>query len=199
MLGTWDTARLNIYAYDRVAFNTTAGTLFYTMGSAGGGSGGTTNLVRPVSIRKAFNVTTPDDFEIPIKLATVDEITQPDFFRQASIVELLYYDAQYPTAGVSLYPIPATNASIVMYVWQQLPQFALLTTGFDMPPGYENAIILNLAVRVASMFGIQPSPALIGEAQAAYESMRGLNAPPIPGAAEEAQASQPPPGPANTQ
>jgi hypothetical protein len=190
MLGTWDTKRLNIFTLLRSDYALTAGFENYTIGGAGGGSGGTLNAVRPVAIRNANIITSVDAFSIPLRLVPASEFfAEPDRNRQAAVPLLLYYDAAYPTATLYLYPVPLNAASLELFTWQQFTQFALLTTIFDMPPGYENAIILNLAVRVAPMFNIQPSAALIGEAQDAYESIRGLNAPPIPGAAEEAQAS----------
>jgi hypothetical protein len=54
----------------------------------------------------------------------------------------------------SLWPVPnvSTN-SFVLYRTQPIPTFVSLVATYDLPPGYEEAIVMNLAKRLATPYG----------------------------------------------
>jgi hypothetical protein len=62
-----------------------------------------------------------------------------------------------------------------LWVWRQLHQFSSLTEDFQFPPGYEKALLLQLAAELAiERFG-KADPALLAEAAQAFEELGALN------------------------
>jgi hypothetical protein len=162
MIDTWATNRLTIYSVARTALNLSASTQTYTIGT-----GGTWNIARPIWITAAGVI--PDSTaaaaqktEIPIRILTVEQ------WRDIAIKELtstypqeMYYDKTW-TAGlgnIEVWPIPtSSNSQVVLYTPTALVQFADLTTNYTFPPGYEEALRYQLALRLAPEFGRQLSP-----------------------------------------
>lgn len=75
-----------------------------------------------------------------------------------------YYNATYAGGLGTLWlwpkPTQATNA-IVLYVAQQIAQFADLVTAYDFPPGYADLFEYGVALRLAPAFG-QANADIIG-------------------------------------
>lgn len=74
-----------------------------------------------------------------------------------SLFTSVYYNPTFTTTGlgtVSLWPVPldATN-SLVLYVSQALTQFTTLTALYQVPDGYEDALVYNLARRIYKPWG----------------------------------------------
>lgn len=66
-----------------------------------------------------------------------------------SIPTIFYYDANYPLSNLKLYPVPVGVVSITLVDENALSGFDSLDTVFAMPPEYEEALIYNLAIRLA--------------------------------------------------
>ena len=163
MLDTWATERLTIYTVARTVLNLSADTQDYTIGT-----GGTFNIVRHVWIVGASVI--PDKtatgaqlLELPI----AESITVTDW-QNVSVKGLtstyptqFYYDKNWVSglATISVWPIPNnSNCQMVLYTPTALTAFADLTTAYTFPPGYEEAMRYQLALRLAPEFGAQPSP-----------------------------------------
>ena len=67
--------------------------------------------------------------------------------------QAIYYEAQYPLGIVECFPI-ATGCTLYMRVLNIVKQFTSLTDTIDMPPGYEDYIMLALAIRMAPSYGM---------------------------------------------
>jgi len=91
----------------------------------------------------------------------------------------LFYDSTWPL-GV-LYPYPVPNAGLYelhVSIEQILPPaFVTSSTVLTLPFEYYNAIVLNLALRLRSFYGIQtfPGDMLPGLAKDALDTIRGAN------------------------
>jgi hypothetical protein len=58
-----------------------------------------------------------------------------------------------------LWPTPTVDTNdLVIYRPDQLSEFADLTTEYQVPNGYEEALVYNLAIRLAAPFGRQIPP-----------------------------------------
>jgi hypothetical protein len=181
LMAEWSTERLLVYAMSRFTSALTPAQQSYTIGT-----GGAFNTARPIAIRSAVIVTLSGGFVHPLDL--VDQVgwnAMPGRSRQASIPLKCWYQSTYPLGTLWLWPTPNAAATIELYSWVQLAQFVALTDTFDLPPGYEKAIVTNLALALASQFATQPSPSLVDTAAKAKAAISGVNAPPIPGVAEE--------------
>jgi hypothetical protein len=193
ILASWSIQRLNIYAILRQEWNLSNGTQQYTIGA-----GGAFNGPRPVSIRQATFVTQSSGLRFPIQILTAEQ--WGSILEQGAagpIVRKLYYDDNYPLATIYVTPAPNAGGNLELYTWEQITQLASLTTTFDMPPGYELALRYNLALALAPGYGRPIDPLLKDDADRALAALRGLNAPPHQGEAQEVQsegAAAPVPG-----
>lgn len=163
MIDSWATERLTIYTVARTEFNLSSGTQDYTIGA-----GGTFNIVRPLWIVAASIITdstaaADQKIELPIEQAmTTREWQQVTLKGLQSTYPLgFYYDHNW-TAGlatISVWPIPnVANVQLVLYTPTALTAFADLTTAYTFPPGYEEAMRYQVALRLAPEFGANLSP-----------------------------------------
>ena len=76
---------------------------------------------------------------------------------QGANTQALYYHGTYPNGTVYLYPI-ATGCTLKMRVLNTVKQFATTAGNIDMPEGYEDAIMLALAIRMAPQYGKKVNP-----------------------------------------
>jgi hypothetical protein len=185
MMQAWDTMRLNIFAASEAVYTLTSGQYLYTIGTEGSPS---FNALRPVSIRAANIISGGLRFGIRI-ISVEDWAMLPEQSNVATVPRLLYYDNDYPQARIYLNPGPnSSSTQLELFTWEQLTQFASLTTPFDLPPAYQNAIEWNLAVDLCDMFGRPITQTVAGNAQRYMQALQGLNLPPSPGQSQEAQA-----------
>jgi hypothetical protein len=68
------------------------------------------------------------------------------------IPEVLYDDYAYPLSTLYLYPQAQAGYQLEMFVWHLVPYFLSPEDFIYTPPGYEDALVLNLAVRLAPHF-----------------------------------------------
>ena len=65
----------------------------------------------------------------------------------------LFYKPEYPLGKVILYPPPLSGLTLYLYSAKPFTAFVELNESVSFPPGYQEAIEFNLAVRIAPDFG----------------------------------------------
>lgn len=182
MLNAWLTQRLMVYAIDEQAFNLVANTRTYTLGP--GGTWDTTPLYgastpRPVRVERAnLRVTSLDpDLDVPMRVLTQEEY---EFLRVKGLssnwATWLYYRPDFPLGTVIVYPTPTAVEQVVLWLWKPLTQALALATTVTMPPGYEEALVYNLARRCAHEFdGGILSPDAMQMANDTLAAVKSLN------------------------
>jgi hypothetical protein len=140
---------------------------------------------RPIKIESAgIRVENPHDtnkwLRIPLKLITsVERAAIADKFAEATVPENLFYD-QAATGSLYLWPIPTFTGTpkpaIELTTWAQLSSYASLATDNTFPPGYDNAIVHNLACRLAPFYGLQCPAEVAAQAAAGMNLIRRRNA-----------------------
>ena len=79
-------------------------------------------------------------------------------------------------ATISVWPIPDNSScQLVLYTPTALSQFADLTTAYTFPPGYEEAMRYQLALRLAPEFGVSITPEIFKLAADTYANVKRLN------------------------
>ena len=143
MLSSWSTQRLSVYTIAR-STHTLTGASDYTIGT-----GADFDTARPTRIDAAALLAAGSTTEQPIDVYRL--IGSP---RR----EGLYYSFGFPVATIHLEPAPAAGDTLALYVWQPLGAVtdADLDDEISFPPGYEDAIRYNLAVRLAPEWGKVP-------------------------------------------
>lgn len=155
MLGLWNIDQLLILGISINAYTLTAGKKTYQIGPGGADFPA---AARPIEIDRAniiVNTTTPVVRE-PVCLLTPRQwaaIAVQDI--PGTIPWSLYNDGGTPFATLYLYGQALTTYQLELFTWQPIPSFAALTDQVILPPGYEEAIVWNLAIRLAAMFPTQ--------------------------------------------
>jgi hypothetical protein len=150
MLRSWSALRINTFASVKETFSTVAGTSYYTWGT-----GGTINTARPHQIIGAV-------IRDSAGVDHVVDLISEGKYRSISVKATdgrpygLFFQPAYPLAGVYLYPTP--NEAEVIYIdsfkaFTETSSFDSIASTLAFPSEYEEAIIYNLARRLASEFG----------------------------------------------
>lgn len=174
MLDSWQTERLSVYQIREESFTWAGSSQSRTVGS-----GGNFSTDRPVRVdpSSAF-VSNSIDYAIgPRGLIDVSAWAAiPDKTTQSTIPWLLY--PEYGTTLVTLYayPIPSASITFKLRSWKRLQSFSALTDALDLPPGYEEAIVFNLAERFGLEFGKELSRTAQRIASVSKANIRKINA-----------------------
>lgn len=174
MLDSWSVDKLMIYALlqESKALTTSVGS--YTIGS--GGAWNTTRptkIVDPCFIRDSANA----DHEVDI----IDAVAYGNLGFKSSdgaYPFALFYDEAFVSGLGTIYLYPKPAASLTLYInsWKQLQQFTDLTTTISLPPGYQLAIEMNLAILLGPGYGKTPTAELKDIARTSKASLKKVNA-----------------------
>ncbi len=156
---------LNIGGFDYTVASVTSGTALVLQSSAGvrtnvpytsPGFGPDFNAPRPIRIDRASVVYQPSGQyapELPLYMMSVRQWEDLAIKTITSTIPTqIYADNAFPNCNLNLWPIPTLALPFILYTWQAV------TTGFTVsqldaalvfPPGYQDAIRYNLAVRLA--------------------------------------------------
>ncbi len=156
MVGQWQTQRLTIFVEERQLFPLTSGQQAYTIGV-----GGDFNHARPLFLSRASIISNnnPDQpLELPMNLFSTQQWQQqiPTKNIDSALPTTIYYDYSW-NAGLGriyVWPIPnVTNVQICLYLPTAITEFAELAADYTYPPGYWDALVYNLAVRLCPEYG----------------------------------------------
>lgn len=143
MLDSWSIQELNVYQVLLENFTWSSGNASRSIGP-----GGDFDTRRPVELIGAYQRLSGIDY--PLHVLTEGEYAGiSDKSTQSDIVSRIWYNPSHPTGTLYAYPVPSVNADIHLRTWQSLQFFDNAEEQISLPPGYEDAIIFNLAVVVA--------------------------------------------------
>lgn len=152
MLESWQNDRLMVYDVREDSKAMVSGQENYTIGT-----GGDFNIPRPTMIESLFVRAsgidypmlelTPEEFsKISTKEATTSDI--PSHFK---------FDGSYSTASVTVWPSPSSTNTLRLRSYRIISAFATAGDTVSLPPGYEDALAYNLAMR---MWPEYPNPSV---------------------------------------
>jgi hypothetical protein len=182
MLDSWSIDKLSVYALQEDTHTLTPGTATYTIGS-----GATINTARPDEIQRAFARTGTVDY--PLDISGDKYYSEIPDKTVTGTPEELYYNPTYPNGTISLFPVPDIAYVLHIYQWVTLQSFTSLTTSLSLPPGYERAIVYNLAIEIAPEYGAVVSQEAIKVARESYANVKRRNKKPIYSGTETAWLS----------
>ncbi len=154
MIGAWATQRLTIPVIRSDEYTLTPSTGTYTIGD-----GGDFDAARPVKIERAnlIDLTNPSSpLHQPLRVITVTawaDIRLPTL--TSTVPTHLYYMTSYPLGQIKLWPVPTAANRVELFTQEPLSRIATLTEDLEFvpdPPGYEEAVKYNLAVRLKTLF-----------------------------------------------
>lgn len=181
MIDTWQAERLMIFTVNRVLLGSlTVGQQAYTLGP-----GGYFDMPRPAQIERygIISLTNPSQpLELPLNddgqnLTTDEWANIPVKNVQTSLPLYVWDDEGYPLRTLNFWCIPNANVQVTIYPWQLLNSFPDPTTDESFPPGYEECIVYNLAMRLTMEFGGNVPPLLPSMATTAKAIVKSKNIP----------------------
>lgn len=145
LLDSWNAERPLMYDVKRTTHTLIASTNPHTIGT-----GGNFDTDRPVKIEDAGIIQSGETTESPIYVAkTMAEYAAILDKASTGTPDFLYYEPAFALGKIHLYPVPDAADTLVLYRWTPLASIASVNTTVSLPPGYEEAFDLNLAVRLA--------------------------------------------------
>lgn len=169
MLESWANENLTLISQQEQSFPLVIGTNSYTIGS-----GGDINVTRPLQILSAY-VQDSGGNNYPLTVRTRDQwnmIGNKSSIITSQIPTDMFYDPTMPLGTVYVFPYPLTTYNVFFDSYLQLTTFSSLTVSTAMSPGYERALVYNLAVEISNQFGIP----MLGETNVADLASRSLAA-----------------------
>lgn len=188
MIGQWSQKRWVIYRLCQ-GMVTSTGARSYTIGPTGNIDESTDATPVPIAVRpdkledgcflRQTNVSPGNPTDFPLRLLTSKEdYAKIPLKSLTSFPQWIYYDPALPD-GI-IYPWPIAQSAIYQ-IWvlykQTLSEFASLDTVINLPPAYYEALLYNLAIRLANLYKmpILPTDPLIGLAKAGLDTVRAGN------------------------
>ena len=182
MLQEWERKRWLVYQLVTLLLPST-GLQSYSVGPGGYYDTGA-GSARPDKIEAAFlrqyqgGGVNPVDYPLEL-LISMEDYSRLTLKTLSSWTQCVFYDPGWPLGALYPWPIPTANIyGVGIVVKQQLPtKFATLATQISLPYEYYNAIVMNLAIRLRSMFsiGTYPGDPLPGLAKDSLNALRGAN------------------------
>lgn len=169
MIDSWSNESLLIHAKVREVFSLVGGTQSYTIGT-----GGTFNTDRPLRVDAASIKVGSTEYPLN-QLGIAEWAAISDKTSTSDIPTDMYLSGSYPLETISLYPTPSAANSIVLYSWKPLDQISTLDTDVSLPPGYEEALIYNAAIRLSPEYGRTVTAEVAMLAAEAKASIKRMN------------------------
>lgn len=174
MIGQWNRRRWLVYHLIDTAV-TCDGSQFYYIGDGGNFAIPRPDQIDAAYIRQMANTNTPVDY--PLRAISSYE----DYSRialkslQGGPSWMYFYDSGFPLGKI--YPLPIPNSQFELHIVTKvvLQRFNSVTDFVLLPPEYEEAIYLNLMVRLRMAYRMKPDPVMVGMAKAALETIRSSN------------------------
>jgi len=95
----------------------------------------------------------------------------------STLPQALYVNMTMPDATLYIYPVPSASFELHLMSVLELTQPSTLATTLVVPPGYLKAFRFNLAVEVATEFGIEPPPQVKRQAELSKRTIKRINNP----------------------
>lgn len=185
LTGSLNCDRLFIFTRTNYIFPLT-GQKTYTIGQDPSGNSPTADfdVPRPQLIEEANVIIFPGNSRRPLFLATEQQwskIRVQDI--PNAVPEVLYNDRAYPISTLYLWGQPMNGYQLELFVWSPVPTYTSLGDMVILPTQYEDALVLNLAVRLVTHFPLNPStprqvdPNLYQQARESLMRLESINAP----------------------
>lgn len=174
MIDQWGVEELMLYQVIRETFPLTNGQNPFTIGY-----GGDWNTARPTKIIDAYLTiqagSIPVDY--PMQVLNYDDYNAIRLKTlTTNFPSYLYYEPAFPIGTVYIYPIcAASNETITITSWKPLCLINDPTCYLELPPGYWEAIVFNLAIRMAEEYQFDIRPTTAALAQNALRIIKRMN------------------------
>lgn len=159
MIKTWGIEGLMVFKTTKEEFSLAGSQQSYTMGP-----GGDFDTVRPqriqlVTIKSGGTELPTDILNVQQWSEIINKTSQSNFPYQ------VYVEGTYPLETINFWPQPSTASTVIVYSNKPISDSLALSDEIALPPGYEECIKYNLAVKLAPEFGRPLDPLIFEEAK----------------------------------
>lgn len=151
MIDLWSNERLMIFTLSQTSFALTNSQGSYTIGN-----GGNFNMTRPTKLVDPCFIRDSDNFDSPLEIINMEAYGRiVEKTADGSYPKYVAYDSGFSatsTARIYFWPEPAASLTTFINTFQPLTNFSTVSQNLLMPPGYQDAIESNFAVRSAPGF-----------------------------------------------
>src|SRR5215831_4013027 len=178
LIGSLNCDRLFIYSIARYEYPLSGAKTFTVGIDPQGQTIADLNGPRPVQIDAANIIYSMPQIRRPLALLTdlgLRRVVVQDIAN--TIQYALYDDYAYPLSTLYIYPQPVPGYILELFMWQLVPSLVTCGDVVLLPPGYEDALVLNLAVRLGPHFQRNVDPDVRADAQKALMRLESINAP----------------------
>ena len=182
LVGTLNCDRLFIYSIARAEYPLTGGQTAYTIGEPADPFAQVDFLAQRPQLIESANILSGGTAVTRLAIATDPEWSKICCGQGNGMGAALYNDRAFPVSTLYLSGPPAGD-TLELFTWMQVPYFLTLTDEVLLPMQYEDALVLNLAIRLVTHFPLNPTqprivdPALYQQAREALMHLRSINAP----------------------
>jgi hypothetical protein len=177
LVDSWGTQRQTMYTVLRSVFTAASAQSAYSIGLTTPAS--TFAIERPLWIEHAAYIVPGSNpaVETPIPVITDDMYAAQAMKPQTNALpSTLYYQPTSGSAGsVILWPVLTQDVTLVLYIPVTVAQFPDLASGVILPTGYERALRYNLALELAPIFTVVPSPLVLRGAATSLADIKRAN------------------------
>ena len=172
IISSWSAEQLTCYNHVTESFSLSSGTMTYTWAS-----GGTFNSARPVKVTGATAVS--GVFQRAMEVLPMHEArkrtTNPDGATVA-LPSLLGWDQGYTSMNILIFPPPnASPGTVVVNSIKPITEPSSVSDNIALPPGWELALQLALAVKLQQKYDGQILDGLGAQAQSAKAALVQVN------------------------
>lgn len=150
MLRSWAAEKILVYASVQESFSISAGTYLYTWGT-----GGTFNTARPNEVIGGY-IRDSSSVDHPIDVVTEAKYRSVSVKSTVARPYMLYPHMRYPLAYMYFYPVPQDSETLYVTSFKPFTEtssFSSISDTLAFPVDYEEAMVYNLAVRIAPEYG----------------------------------------------
>jgi hypothetical protein len=179
MLDSWSLEELMLYEVKREQFPLSPNTNPYSIGI-----GGVWNTVRPTKIVGAYLTLTNGSIPVDYPMQVIQYSNYNDIrlkTLQTNFPGYLYYQPSFPIGECYIYPIYANNGAstapgtITLTSWKPFSIILDPTSYIELAPGYWEAIVFNLAIRIAEEYQFDIRQTTVALAQNAIKRIKRIN------------------------
>ena len=139
------------------------------------GTAGTASTTRAKTIHNAF-IRDASNYDSLVEIISENKYNAIPDKTTRGTPYWLFYDPKYPLGYIYLYPTPDAADTAYIESLQLLQSITNVTTTISLPGEYEEAIIYNLAIRLAPEHEVPIPGEVLGIAISSLDAISVLNA-----------------------